>query len=80
MTVLQSYVPRGVFNITPNDGTDLPQKAYGIYVSGAGDLHYISEHGDEDTVTLAAGDKWIIVVKKVYSTGTTATGIKGFKY
>jgi hypothetical protein len=76
--VLGSFVARGAFDITPNDDADLPTRAFTVYVGGAGDLHYLGDDGEEDTVTLSAGQIWPVIVKRVYE-DSTATLIKGFK-
>jgi hypothetical protein len=62
--------------VTPNDSTDLTTVAQGIYIGGAGDLKV--DMADSGTVTfsgLPAGVFLPIIVKRVYSTGTTATNI-----
>lgn len=78
MTVLNSFVARGAFNITPDSGNDLTTKAYSIYVTGAGNLHYKGDDGVDHTIALSAGQIWPVVVKRVYADSTT-TGIVGFK-
>jgi len=62
--------------VTPNDSTDLTTVAQGLYIGGAGDLKV--DMADSGTVTfsaLPAGIFLPIIVKRVYSTGTTATNI-----
>lgn len=78
MTVLNSFVARGAFDITPDDDNNLPNKAYTVYAGGAGDLHYLGDDGEEDTVTLTAGQIWPVVIVRVYE-DSTATDLKGFK-
>lgn len=81
MAVMQrigSAIARGAFNITPNDSANLSKKATGVYAGGAGTLRYIGDDGVEDTVTLVAGQIWPVRIRKVFATGTTATGLKGF--
>jgi hypothetical protein len=66
------------FAITKNDNANLAQSTRGIYVGAAGDLKIDTTNGDTVTlVGLAAGVVHPIAAKKVYSTGTTATGIVG---
>lgn len=76
--LIGSAIARGAFDITPNNSTDLTKKAYGITCSGAGTVHYTGLDGVEHTVTLAADRTWPVAIKKVFVTGTTATGIVGF--
>ena len=62
--------------VTPNDSTDLTTVAQGIYIGGAGDLKV--DMADSGTVTFSsvpAGVFLPIIVKRIYSTGTTATNI-----
>jgi len=68
----------GAFAITPDDNTDLSLLARGIYVGTSGDLKVTM--ADNTTVTfgsIAAGVVHPIAVKRVWSTGTSASGIKG---
>lgn len=78
--LIGSAIARGTFPITPNDASDLPEgKAYGFRVTGAGNVRYIGEDGNTDTVVgLTAGERWPVAVTRVLATGTTATGITGF--
>jgi len=78
--LISSAIARGTFQITPSDSTNLPQgKAYGFRVTGAGNVRYIGEDGNTDTIVgLTAGERWPVVVTRVLATGTTATGINGF--
>ncbi len=64
--------------VTPNDSTDLTKVTRGISISGTGALKVITVY--DETVTFASGDLATQVVypfriKRVYSTGTGATGI-----
>lgn len=66
------------FAITPNNSTDLTNVTRGIYVGASGDLKVDLMNGDAVTfVGLAAGVIHPMCVKRVYATGTTATGIVG---
>ena len=56
-------------------GTNTIDVCRGLLVDSAGDVKVIYENGQEDTVYLAAGLWHGMEVKRVYSTGTTATGI-----
>jgi hypothetical protein len=65
------------FTITPADGTDVPTGTRAIYVGVAGDVSLLLlDNTTTVTLTLAAG--WHpIAMKRVRSTGTTATGLIG---
>lgn len=61
--------------ITPNDSADLAQvPTRGVMVATGGALHVIDGNGNEVTVTVPAG-VLPISIRRVYSTGTTATGL-----
>jgi hypothetical protein len=66
-------------SVTPNDSTDLPGgPAVAVWVGGAGNVAVIGAGGDTTSVTLnsaAAGSVINIRVRRVLSTGTTATNI-----
>ncbi len=62
--------------IAPNDAANLPSSSSYIHIEGAGTLHFEFVSGNEHTMTLAAG--WHpLRIRKVFATGTTATGITG---
>jgi hypothetical protein len=62
--------------VTPDDDTDLPIRATGLYVGGEGNVSVVSWDNEVVTFTgLAAGAVLPIPVRRVRSTGTTATGI-----
>lgn len=66
------------FAITPADGADIAVNTRAIWVGGTGALAVIME-GDTASVTLAAVPVGLlpIAVKRVLSTGTTATNLVG---
>ena len=71
--------------VSPNDSTDLvppsgdPKKATrAIVVTGAGTVAVAMADGTTATVQVAAGILMPIAVKRIYSTGTTASGIVAF--
>ena len=79
MTVLNSFVARGSFTITPDNDNDLPQKAFGVYCSGtAGTFHFIGDDGVEDTVNLTQFQTYSVVVVKVFE-DSTATNLHGYR-
>lgn len=62
--------------VTPSDTVDLTTPTRGIYIGGAGNLKVDTLGGDTVTFNaLAVGVIHWIQVKRVYSTGTTATAI-----
>ena len=65
------------FAITPNDGTNLTQPCRMLAVGVAGTVKVdFYESGAGITLTLPSG-VFPLRVKKVYATGTSATGIVG---
>lgn len=70
--------PKVGFSITPSDANDLADSTRMIRVDGAGTLKVDMVGSGTLTFTMTAGEWLPICVKKVYSTGTTATGIVGF--
>lgn len=67
--------------ITPSDSADLTNPTRGLYVGASGDVSVILV-GDSAAVTftgLAAGIVHPLRVKRVRSTGTTATDIVGVR-
>ena len=62
--------------VTPSDTTDLTAPTRAIYIGGAGNLKIDTLGGDTVTLNaLAVGVIHWVQVKRVYSTGTTATNI-----
>ena len=61
--------------VTPNDSTDLATPARALIVGAAGNVKVTYENGTVDTVYLAAGIWHGMYVRRVWSTGTAATGI-----
>jgi hypothetical protein len=72
-----SAIPRNCYLVTPNNALDLPIPGI-LYVTGAGDVK-VAMVG-EGEITLAVEDaKFVpIQVRKVFATGTNATGIYVF--
>lgn len=68
------------FAITPSDSADLPGGNFtrGILVGVGGNLKVTYQDGSVDTLpNLIAGVVHALCVRRVWSTGTTATGIHG---
>lgn len=64
--------------VTPNDGTDnvgTGNIAVGLYVTNAGDVSFDNKDGVTRTVTVPDNFYLVCSVKRVKSTGTTASGI-----
>jgi hypothetical protein len=67
----------GAFLITPSDSANLAQNTTGIYAGGAGEVKVDMINGDTVTFTVPAGVVLPIQIRKVYATGTTASGVVG---
>jgi hypothetical protein len=73
--------PGRPFVITPSDSADLPHIARAISFAVAGAIKVVDEFGVDCTIpadSLAAGVQHSIIIRKVYDTGTDATGIVGY--
>lgn len=66
---------QGSIAVTPSDSADLAQLAFSLYVTVAGDVCFTGADGVDATWTVPANFVIPVVVKRVKSTGTTATGI-----
>jgi hypothetical protein len=68
----------GAKAISPSDNDDLQYWMRGVYVGGAGDLKVTMFDGSTVTFeSVPAGSVLPIYIKKIHSTGTTATKIVG---
>lgn len=73
--------PRHIVSITPSDANDLDHEIRCIAFGTAGDLKITTDGGETETIpsgVLSAGQQHIMVIKKVFATGTTATDIWGW--
>lgn len=70
-------IASGEFNITP--GEPLPEKAYGVYVGGAGNLVYTPATGDASIIKAVLAGSYHPVEISDVGAGTTATGIIGLR-
>ncbi|MFB9149853.1 spike base protein, RCAP_Rcc01079 family [Roseovarius ramblicola] len=61
--------------VVPDDGTDLPHVAVGLYVETGGTLGFVTVTGQVRTVSVADFSILPVGVRRVRATGTTATGI-----
>lgn len=64
------------YAITPNDGTDLTFCPRALVIAVGGTLKVHKMNGNAETLTVPAG-LLPIKVKRVWATGTSATGISG---
>jgi hypothetical protein len=67
-------------SVTPNDGADLARPAYGLYVGTSGDVRVTLIGGDTITFSSVPVGIFDIAVKRVFSTGTTASSIIALYY
>jgi hypothetical protein len=64
--------------VTPNDSADLPRSGI-LYVGTGGSIAITTVGGDTLTLTGVPSGSWIPVrVKRVFATGTTASGMDVF--
>lgn len=68
--------PTHYFNITPSDTVDFNRPIRAVFVGVAGDIAFVSVHGEVVTYTVEAG-RLVIVAQRINATNTTATGIIG---
>lgn len=64
--------------VTPNDGVDLADVAVAIYVETGGTLTVTTEAEQIRTVTLSDNAILPVGVRRVFATGTSASGIHAF--
>lgn len=62
--------------VAPNDSADLSSDARALYVGGAGNVKVTTTGGSTVTFTgVVAGSVLPVRARRVFATGTTATGI-----
>ena len=66
-----------VFNITPDDGTDLLHVTTALNVANPGTVRVTTEDGSVADVMIHPGHAFPIRARRVWQSGTTATGIRG---
>jgi len=69
--------PARVQPITADDGADLPLATRALNAAGAGSVRVTTVAGDTATLYLAAGIAFPLRVRRVWASGTTATGLVG---
>lgn len=74
MSAFLAFISNDVIPITPSDTTDLVNGV--LECTGASGTVVVRTTADVDrTYTIAAGGQLKCTIKKVYATGTTATGL-----
>jgi len=66
-----------IFDITPDDGADLAQSTTAFNVITPGTVRVTTMDGSIGTISMNPGHVLPIRVKRVWQSGTTATGITG---
>jgi len=66
--------PSRAASVTPDDTNDLPFVSRALYIGSAGSLRVLTLEDDDVTYQGISGTK-ILRVKRVFSTGTTASNI-----
>ena len=69
----------GAVEITPSDTDDLVDPVSALHISVAGALKVDMVSGETVTFATVPAGTFEIAVKRVYATGTAATGIVGLK-
>jgi hypothetical protein len=66
-----------IFDITPDDSNDLAQITTALNVSTPGSVRVTTIGGTIGNLTIQPGHAFPIQARRVWQTGTTATGIRG---
>jgi len=67
----------GAFNILPDDATDLPAATTALNVATPGTIRVTLLDGSVSDLSVHPGLPFPVRATRVWSTGTTATGIRG---
>ncbi|SFR19308.1 spike base protein, RCAP_Rcc01079 family [Poseidonocella sedimentorum] len=70
-----SSPPSRMLEVTPDDNADLPVASRCCNVTTSGTLRITTVHGDTATLFVAAGIAFPIRARRIWATGTDATGI-----
>lgn len=65
------------FEILPDDLVDLPKVTSSLNARTPGSVRVTMEDGSTSDLTIYPGQSFPIRVKRVWQTGTTATGLRG---
>lgn len=66
---------KGAFVVTPNDSNDLSEVTISLYIGTAGNVKLTMQDNSVVTYTNLIAGRHPLRVKRVWATGTTATGI-----
>ncbi len=66
-----------IFEITPNDNVDLNQVTSGLNVATPGTVRLTTLDGSVSDVTIHPGQSFPVQARRIWLTGTTATGLRG---
>ena len=66
-----------ILEITPDDAADLPETISGLNVATPGTVRVTTEDGSVSDVMVHPGAAFPIRARRVWLTGTTATGLRG---
>lgn len=61
--------------VTPDDASDLPHVAIGLYAEIGGAVSFVTVTGETRTITVADFSILPVGVRRVNATGTTAAGL-----
>lgn len=64
-----------IYAVTPNDSADLTNAARSLYITVGGTIKITTIGDTTETVTVPSNFYLLCQVKRVWATGTTATGI-----
>jgi hypothetical protein len=65
-----------IYPVTPDDDTDLPTAARALRANTDGTIKVTMRNGQARTLNFAAGEMRVGRFRRVWETGTTATGIE----
>ena len=69
---------RNIFSVTPSDSVDLPFLPKAVYIGGAGNITFLAaDNSVPVTLPVLAGAILPWRLRRIFATGTTATGIAG---
>lgn len=66
-----------IFEITPDDANDLPSVTIAMNVATPGTVRLTMADGSVSDVTIHPGQAFPVRARRVWTTGTSATGIRG---
>ena len=66
-----------IFDVSPDDNADLVQTTTALNVTTPGMVRVTTVDGSVSDISIRPGQAFPIRVRRVWQTGTTATGIRG---